>query len=314
MKDVIVVGAGMAGLLAAGILRKNCRMVLEAQTELPNNHSAVLRFRSTAVGDALNIPFKEVSVLKTTVPWRNSLADAVSYSAKTNGTISARSILSATGVGQRFIAPEDLVQQMADRVECQIAYGTKADFEALQLPAISTIPMPLLMGALGWERADRVRFRHRKGVNVVAKIKQCEMYATAYLPDPGAAASRVSITGDLLIGEFYGSEVMKQFSEDREGFTERAISEMLHAIGVSKSDLAEGPVAKEQKFAKILPIDEQERREFILWASEVHNIYSLGRFATWRPGLLLDDVVNDVSVICRLIENRAEAYAHRLKG
>ena len=56
---VIVIGAGMAGLLAGSMLRSECESVVEAQPNLPNNHSAVLRFRSTAVADTLNIPFKE---------------------------------------------------------------------------------------------------------------------------------------------------------------------------------------------------------------------------------------------------------------
>jgi hypothetical protein len=32
----------------------------------------------------------------------------------------------------------------------------------------------------------------------------------------------------------------------------------------------------------------------MFWASHNFNVYSLGRFATWRAGLLLDDLVNDI--------------------
>jgi hypothetical protein len=35
--------------------------------------------------------------------------------------------------------------------------------------------------------------------------------------------------------------------------------------------------------------------------TEEHNIYSLGRFATWRQ-LLLDDLVKDIGVIEKLID------------
>ena len=38
----------------------------------------------------------------------------------------------------------------------------------------------------------------------------------------------------------------------------------------------------------------------MLWASEKFGIYSFGRFATWRPGLLLDDLIHDLTVIRRL--------------
>jgi hypothetical protein len=57
-----------------------------------------------------------------------------------------------------------------------------------------------------------------------------------------------------------------------------------------------------QKYAKILPIDEDERRRFIMWASDQHRIFSFGRYAVWRPGLLLDDLVQDFRVIMKLID------------
>jgi hypothetical protein len=84
-------------------------------------------------------------------------------------------------------------------------------------------------------------------------------------------------------------------------------------MGLHDSQIASVEI-KQQTYAKALPIDEAERRRFIMWASEEKGVYSLGRFATWRPNLLLDDVVNDVRVIQRLIANRAESYAHKLKG
>ncbi len=63
---------------------------------------------------------------------------------------------------------------------------------------------------------------------------------------------------------------------------------------------------------KILPIDEDVRKRFIMWASDKHQVYSLGRFATWRPGLLLDDVVNDVRVIQRI--HKQGNYEHRSRA
>jgi hypothetical protein len=59
---------------------------------------------------------------------------------------------------------------------------------------------------------------------------------------------------------------------------------------------------------KILPIDEDIRRRFIMWASDNFGIYSLGRFATWRPGLQLDDLVNDVRVIQRISSTNSYDY------
>ena len=61
---MIIFGAGLAGLLAGNILRKYHPKIYEAQNELPNNHSALLRFRTSDVGTACSIPFKRVKVSK----------------------------------------------------------------------------------------------------------------------------------------------------------------------------------------------------------------------------------------------------------
>ena len=53
-----------------------------------------------------------------------------------------------------------------------------------------------------------------------------------------------------------------------------------------------------------MPIDDKTRKDFIYTLTEKYNIYSVGRFATWRQ-LLLDDVVNDISVIERLITSNS---------
>ena len=61
---ISVIGAGLAGLLAGNMLRHRDPVIHEVQPSLPNNHSAVLRFRSSAVGDVLNIPFQKVKMIK----------------------------------------------------------------------------------------------------------------------------------------------------------------------------------------------------------------------------------------------------------
>lgn len=311
----IIVGAGMAGLLAAGMMRQECEAIYEAQSSLPNNHSAVLRFRSSVVGDALNIPFREVQAIKAVQPWRNPIADAMAYSQKTNGTATMRSILSAEGKPEtRYIAPHNLVEQMAFSVACPIRWGVKfapGDFQNEEQPIISTIPMPALMAALGWWKDHRTEFTARDGMNIVATLEGVDAYCSLYVPSPKLPFARVSITGDQLVAECYGKEACKA-AEERSSETALAAAGLL---GIRHKAVSEDSIMLHpQPYAKILPINESERREFIMWASETHNVYSLGRFATWRPGLLLDDVVNDVRVIQRLIKDKGASYAHKLKG
>jgi cation diffusion facilitator CzcD-associated flavoprotein CzcO len=108
MSGIVVVGAGMAGLLAGSMLRKDCPLILEARERLPHNHSAVLRFRSSIVGDTVGIPFRKVQAIKAVERWSNPIADTLSYSMKTNGAYTIRSSVTADAkVSERYIAPSD---------------------------------------------------------------------------------------------------------------------------------------------------------------------------------------------------------------
>ena len=64
---MIIVGAGLAGLLAARCMKHMSPIICEKQSELPNNHSALLRFRSDVVSEMTGIPFKKVSVQKAVI-------------------------------------------------------------------------------------------------------------------------------------------------------------------------------------------------------------------------------------------------------
>jgi hypothetical protein len=134
-----------------------------------------------------------------------------------------------------------------------------------------------------------------------------DAYATLYVPQADVAFSRVSITGSLFQIEFsnrdWSSSTARSKAERmKESDIRGAMIQAMNLMGISPIDVPyERAIVKPQAYAKILPVDEAIRKRFIIWASEEHRVYSLGRFATWRPGLLLDDVVNDVRVIQRLM-------------
>jgi hypothetical protein len=315
---MLVIGAGMAGLLAAGMLRNECSSVLEAQSSLPNNHSAVLRFRSSIVGDTLNIPFRQVRVMKAVAPWRNPIADALSYSRKSNGTSSLRSIISASGeIEERYIAPPNLVQLMAERLpNGKIAYD--CHFNPLEYTGneavISTLPMPTLMELLDYPH--RPAFGHVEGININCELRNTDTFATLYVPDPDLPFNRLSITGSKLTIEMAypgcaPSHITDRMEELGPGrvLKRDIVHTALHLIGISPSLVSGVPEVSRQPYAKILPIDNDERKKFIMWATERHNIYSFGRYATWRPGLLLDDLVNDFRVIQKV--KKSGSYEER---
>ena len=69
----------------------------------------------------------------------------------------------------------------------------------------------------------------------------------------------------------------------------------------------------ESQYQKIAPIPERDRQEILMHLTQEHNIYSLGRFATWRPGLLLDDIVQDVRRIQSMINGDSSLIYNRRK-
>lgn len=314
---MIIIGAGMAGLLAGGMIRDENVTIIESSSTIPNNHSAVLRFRSHAVGDALDIEFKQVDMLKCIHHWRNTVADSLAYSLKCNGSATLRSILSAdSSLNKRFIAPSDLVQRMVNRIGSKnIQLGKSYDFKEAKTskkPIISTIPMPTLMGILGWD--EKPEFKYVHGFNINATVENCDAYVSVYVPDPVEIFNRVSLTGSKMtiecsLPDLDVKEINCLVQEYNSGIgTNEILREAKYALGIDNQKVSNVSISM-QRYSKILPIDDNIRKRFIMWASEKFNIYSLGRFATWRPGLLLDDVVNDVRVIRKIIKNGS--YDHK---
>lgn len=308
MTKVAVFGAGMAGLLAANMLRDRLHFVYESQQTLPNNHSAVLRFKTSIISDTLNIPFRQVKMMKAVLPWKNPIADALAYSRKTNGVASLRSSIGANGeVYDRYISPDNLIELMAQPLlreeqiglNSPIEFGDISEFQKAGEKIISTLPMPKLMAILEYPHRDRVQFRSVPGWNVIAELDKVDAYLSMYLPNPSLLGSRISITGRQLVVECHEPVV---------GYETDVVIQAMECLGLP-ANMASLPIVKPQLYSKILPIDNDERKRFIIWASDTFGIYSFGRYATWRPGLLLDDLVQDFRIIMRLIDG-ASRYDH----
>ena len=300
-----IVGAGMAGLLAARMLAHRDPVVYEAQASLPNNHSAVLRFRTPLVGEILGIPFRKVEVIKATHRYNNPVADALAYSMKTNNHYRTdRSLPKGVETVVRYIAPPDLIERMAKGVK--IEYGHYFDFKSEPTKVISTIPMPDLVNILGPLKFDAV-FNFMPGHVVRAKVGACYAHASLYFPDPRIEFYRASITGDEMIVEMAGSRP-HTWVGDTPSYMNNVAMKAARFLGIDSDDLHHVEL-NEQKYAKIAPINEHARKSVIFHVSSVMNkAFSLGRFATWRPGLLLDDLVKDIRLIDSWIESGTPGY------
>lgn len=306
VNGIVIVGAGMAGLLAGNLLRHHQPVIFEKEDALPNNHSAVLRFRTSEIGNRLNIDFRRVVMVKDYAPWHNSVADALAYSYKVTGEYRTdRSIVAGQVTAERWIAPNNFITLMAANI---------TDFEFSHdgmkhgkgpLPIISTIPMPALMVILDYPERNDIEFKWREGFNVKATISNCDAYVSLLIPDPSCKISRVSITGNELIIE------VPMAMDEREKSPTFYIQLAAHFLGIPIKQI-HSPTMYRQRYAKIKAIPEMQRKEFMFWATDKFGIFSLGRYATWRPGLLLDDLVKDIGLIDRWIKDgRYNMARHR---
>lgn len=300
----------MAGLLTANMLRRYIPTVMEAQPELPDNHGALLRFRTEAVQNATGQLFQKVMVnkaikhdgklLKETNLRLNNM-----YSLKVAGEVMGRSSMNLES-GYRYIAPDDFIATMARGVNIEFGKRLTELPDVFDKQIISTIPMPVLMDVVGWSKPE---FKFLPIWTYKAQIENppTKVYQTIYYPDGDTPWYRASITGNQLIVEYTVELTAGQGHSDANHVLEDFGIYALPGQWILLSTDA-SPV-KYQHYGKLLPIDERERQEFILHMSDKYGVYSIGRFATWRQ-LLMDDIVNDVKVVERFINQRASYKRH----
>lgn len=297
----IIYGAGLAGLLAGNMLQT--AKIIEAGPEGMAQHKAVLRFRSSAVGDAVGIDFRRVRVHKGI--WvdgqfvQPNIQLANLYSQKVIGKLADRSIWNLEPC-DRYIAPEDFIAQLAERCKGRIEWNhpvTAAEIEKETDNIISTMPMSVMVKLIteldptSPPSTSVPEFKHEPITVRRWRIPNADTFQTIYFPSPDTKLYRASITGDLLIAEYVGEEI----DDNRDC---RWGGPLIKAFGLS--NVPEEIETTKQRFGKIAKIDDAWRKQFIFRLSQHYNIFSLGRFGTWR-NILMDDVLKDVSVIKKLM-------------
>ena len=284
-----IIGAGMSGLLC-GALNPDS-IVYEAGPERESDHKALFRCKTDQIAKILGLSFKEVTVHKAI--WLDGIEVSITpriahmYSQKISNKILGRSILNIA-TGTRFIPPSDFIDQL--KLRCNIVYNHKIAEIKEQSPVISTIPMPSMLNILNMKEINDTFTANPIYVNQIS-IKNCDTYCTIYYPNPEMNTYRASITGNTLITEGIGVLSAKE------------LNEICNSFGISFTRQMMNTVLNHiQKLGKITPIDNKIRQKVITDMTIYHNVYSLGRFATWRPKVMLDDVLEDIWHIKKLIQ------------
>lgn len=292
---MIILGAGLAGLIAGRIWAPSNPVILEKNKEVPQNHSAVLRCRTYELPDTLGMHFEKVKVYKQCVPhdpmgmnfWANR------YSLKVTGAVENRSIRHLKPV-VRYIPPAGFSSLLARGLHIHTDHEVTLDIIRKGLDTghqiVSTLPMPVLMKIVKWQTFPDFRHRPIFTINIRIKSPAINVYQTNYYPRGDDPHYRASLNGPNLI-----IECVRQPENAQD-----TINSVLADFGIEKCDLVWDNVVRLQPFGKMLPISEEMRQEFIYTMTREYGIYSLGRFATWRP-LLLDDLCKDVRVITKLL-------------
>lgn len=294
MKKFKIIGAGLAGLIAGNMLPTSAVFEKNDEEDRPT-HKAILRFKRPL--DDLGVECERVTVRKGIwydnkfVPPNPRVCNL--YAQKVTNRVLARSIWDCRPA-ERYIPPFSLQKDLEKRLAGRIFFNTEADFDVQGYDAIiSTLPMSVMVKLFDLPenlQAGIPRFDSRKIHVRKFKINGANVHQTVYFPHPHQSVYRASLAGDVLIVEAINSLDFGDFWTP---------------FGLNENDLEIIDLGV-QSLGKIAPIDDVWRRSFIGWLSDAHKIYSLGRFATWRPDVKVMDVIADVQKIKRLAENPYE--------
>lgn len=303
MSSLIIAGAGLTGLIAAHAFpRAQLREKASYEECVRHEHAALLRFRTDAVSRITGIPFRRVAVQKSVVMngvhVEMNLALANRYAAKvlaaTGGKISGRSIWNLAPAA-RYVAPLDFIAQMRATLAGRIEYGAGVALHAAPAPIITTVPLNVTLAAVGW-LADTLPPLFYAPIHVARyRLSGVDLFQTIYYPGAQSDTYRASITGDVLIVESLarGDSLGQPFPH-----LGMSVGSVLDNFGLDCD--VEAIDQKVQRYGKIVDLDPGKRRAILRTLTEEFNLYSLGRFATWR-NVLLDDVANDIEVVRRLM-------------
>jgi hypothetical protein len=284
-------------------------------------HDALMRLRNPAVADLIGAKKKKVNITKG-IWYKGNFINTPNikinniYSIKLYGTVGKRSILKP-GDSTRYLIdggipiPNDkIINQKVNSIKDRKIFLFEENFinELEYDYCISTIPMDIMYSKIV-KPPTGINLKFESNPVSVKRLtlkNPTDANQTITYPDPEFNIYRITIQNDIIIIESRAAPEFKIKTE-----YEYLIPE---SFGIPKSFWVEFSGLSNIKNGKIIPANNKERLKYIMWLTDKHNIFSLGRFATWRP-LRTDHLLEDIKIIRRIINSKTieDDYENRMR-
>lgn len=299
MPKVVIIGAGVAGTIASSATSAYSPSVLErkSKADLFQDHHAVLRIRDPRTALLLGCDIKPIRIKKE-IFYDGRLHNECTivmnnlYSLKTSESIGTKSIMEA-GMHERFILEGSVAGPSNASYECTLEgvekgiLRTDRDVTVSYNYCISTIPLPTMARIAGLV-FDATKFRTNPIVVWQAESKVAsDVHQTIYFPELEFKTYRATLEGRRFVLE--ATDIP---SSDE-------INHVLLQFGLGLDEMKERDLVVQQN-GKLVPADDQLRRSLIYQLTDRFNVFSLGRYAIWKP-LRIDDLVDDIERIKRMM-------------
>lgn len=285
-----ILGAGLTACLA-GMYNQHADILCPQPRGELKQHRAILRFPNADIERITGVKCKKVQITKSIYEMGKHVEPDIrvanAYSKKVTGGYYDRSINNIDPV-TRWIPPDNFHDIMLDILKDRISYGVDLGTTVFKnhRPIVSTLPISKNCEIAGLDLPE-MESKYRSIYVSKYAICDCDVWHTVYYPD-NQGVYRASVEGNLLT------------IESVEPIIEADAWCVLNSMGIEKADSFLIEKNYKQSVGKIIPIDDTIRKDTIKRLTLDYNLYSLGRWATWRS-IQLNDVVKDLGVIHRLI-------------
>jgi len=315
---VAIIGAGISGTMAAGATSSLSPTLFEASSNKSclENHEAVMRVRDPNVALLMGCDLDKIRVQKMAyidgqlISESNITANNM-YSMKTTGTIRNASIQNLGFCDRYLIRSKDVLFPKC-KVECNHrlkTVKTMVDFSLeFEVPGfqneksspydicfpydicISTIPLPVMLQIVGIKIPEEIKFKTTSIHVGTSKLKtKSYVHQTIYFPQLRYKTYRATLEGNEFILE--ATDVVQN----------EELVFVLNTFNIKPEDMQSGWFKwTEQKNGKMTTIDGTIRRQLIWELTDKFNIFSLGRYAIWKP-IRTDELLTDLNIIKKLI-------------